>query len=39
VNLLQSQLEDQKSRFEAGTVPQFNVLQAEGQLQNQIPSK
>jgi outer membrane protein TolC len=37
VNLLQSQLEDQKSRFEAGTVPQFNVLQAEGQLQNQIP--
>jgi outer membrane protein len=35
--LLQSQLEDQKSRFEAGTVPQFNVLQAEGQLQNQIP--
>jgi outer membrane protein TolC len=37
VNLLQSQLEDQKSRFEAGTVPQFNVLQAEGQLENQIP--
>ena len=37
VNLLQSQLEDQTSRFEAGTVPQFNVLQAEGQLQNQIP--
>jgi outer membrane protein TolC len=30
VNLLQSQLEDQKSRYEAGTVPQFNVLQAEG---------
>jgi outer membrane protein TolC len=37
VNLLQSQLEDQKSRFEAGTVPQFNVLQAEGTLENQIP--
>lgn len=37
VNLLQSQLEDQKSRFEAGTVPQFNVLQAQSQLQNQIP--
>ena len=37
VNLLQSQLEDQKSRYEAGTVPQFNVLQAEGQLENQIP--
>jgi outer membrane protein TolC len=37
VNLLQSQLEDQRSRFEAGTVPQFNVLQAQSQLQNQIP--
>jgi outer membrane protein len=37
VNLLQSQLEDQSSRFEAGTVPQFNVLQAQSQLQNQIP--
>jgi outer membrane protein len=37
VNQLQSQLEDQKSRFEAGTVPQFNVLQAQSQLQNQIP--
>jgi outer membrane protein TolC len=37
VNLLQSQLEDQKSRYEAGTVPQFNVLQAEGTLENQIP--
>ena len=37
VNLLQSQLEDQSSRYEAGTVPQFNVLQAQSQLQNQIP--
>jgi outer membrane protein len=37
VNLLRSQLDDQQSRFEAGTVPQFNVLQAESQLQNQIP--
>jgi len=37
VNLLQSQLEDQTSRFDAGTVPQFNVLQAQSQLQNQIP--
>jgi outer membrane protein len=37
VNLLQSQLEDQNSRYEAGTVPQFNVLQAEGTLENQIP--
>ena len=37
VNLLQSQVDDQKSRFEAGTVPQFNVLQAQTSLQNQIP--
>jgi outer membrane protein TolC len=37
VNLLRSQLDDQQSRFEAGTVPQFNVLQAESQLENQIP--
>ena len=37
VNLLESQLEDQTSRYEAGTVPQFNVLQAEGTLENQIP--
>ena len=37
VNLLQSQLEDQTSRYEAGTVPQFNVLQAEGTLETQIP--
>jgi outer membrane protein TolC len=37
VNLLQSQLKDQKNRFEAGTVPRFNVLQAEVALSNQIP--
>ena len=37
VNLLKSQLADQESRFEAGTVPQFNVLQAQSQLENQIP--
>jgi outer membrane protein TolC len=37
VNLLQNQLSNQRSRFEAGTVPQFNVLQAEVALQNQIP--
>jgi len=30
VNLLRSQLDDQQSRFEAGTVPQFNVLQKRG---------
>ncbi|HLW34345.1 MAG TPA: TolC family protein, partial [Chthoniobacterales bacterium] len=28
VNLLESQLKDQQNRFEAGTVPRFNVLQA-----------
>jgi outer membrane protein TolC len=37
VNLLQSQLNDQQNRFEAGTVPRFNVLQAQVQLYNQIP--
>ncbi len=37
VNLLQNQLKDQQNRFEAGTVPRFNVLQAQVQLYNQIP--
>ena len=37
VNLLQSQLQDQQNRFEAGTVPRFNVLQAQVALSNQIP--
>src|SRR5205807_7874978 len=37
VRLLQDQLKDQQNRFEAGTVPRFNVLQAEVQLSNQIP--
>lgn len=37
VELLESQLKDQRSRYEAGTVPQFNVLQAEVALSNQIP--
>ncbi len=37
VRLLQDQLKDQQNRFEAGTVPRFNVLQAEVQLYNQIP--
>jgi len=37
VNLLESQLKDQQNRFEAGTVPRFNVLQAEVALYNQIP--
>jgi outer membrane protein TolC len=38
VNLLDSQLKDQQNRFEAGTVPRFNVLQAQVQLLNQIPN-
>jgi outer membrane protein TolC len=37
VAVLQSQLQDQLSRFEAGTVPRFNVLQAEVALANAIP--
>ncbi len=37
VNLLENQLKDQQNRFEAGTVPRFNVLQAQVQLYNQIP--
>ena len=35
VQLLESQLKDQQNRFEAGTVPRFNVLQAEVALYNQ----
>ncbi|HEY5036706.1 MAG TPA: TolC family protein [Chthoniobacterales bacterium] len=38
VHLLQSQLKDQQNRFEAGTVPRFNVLQAEVALANQQPA-
>lgn len=37
VRLLESQLKDQQNRFEAGTVPRFNVLQAQVALSNQIP--
>ncbi len=37
VRLLADQLKDQQSRFEAGTVPRFNVLQAEVALINQKP--
>jgi outer membrane protein TolC len=37
VRLLHSQLQDQTNRFEAGTVPRFNVLQAQVALSNQIP--
>ena len=38
VHLLEQQLKDQQNRFEAGTVPRFNVLQAEVALANQQPS-
>lgn len=38
VALLTSQVEDQKRRYEAGTVPHFNVLQAKVQLANAQPS-
>jgi outer membrane protein len=37
VRLLEAQLKDQQNRFEAGTVPRFNVLQADVQLHNQLP--
>jgi outer membrane protein len=37
IKLLQSQLLDQQNRFEAGTVPRFNVLQAQVALSNQYP--
>src|SRR5207247_2745837 len=37
VHLLESQLKDQQNRFEAGTVPRFNVLQAQVPLHNQLP--
>ncbi|MEP6698480.1 MAG: TolC family protein [Verrucomicrobiota bacterium] len=37
VKLLGSQVQDQQNRFEAGTVPRFNVLQAQVALSNQYP--
>jgi len=37
IKLLKSQLQDQQNRFEAGTVPRFNVLQAQVALSNQEP--
>ncbi|MEO8353330.1 MAG: TolC family protein, partial [Chthoniobacteraceae bacterium] len=37
VRLQQDLLTDQKNRFEAGTVPRFNVLRAEVELANVIP--
>ena len=37
INLLESQLKDQQNRFEAGTVPRFNVLQADVAVANARP--
>ncbi len=37
VALLQQQVQDQQNRYDAGTVPRFNVLQAEVQLANALP--
>ena len=37
VKLLQSELDDTKRRFEAGTVPRFNVLRAEVEVANARP--
>ncbi len=36
--LLASQLKDQQNRFDAGTVPRFNVLRAEVELSNVRPN-
>lgn len=38
VALLQKELEDTRRRYEAGTVPKFNVLRAEVQLANAKPN-
>jgi len=38
VNLLQKELADQQSRYRAGTVPKFNVLQADVALANERPN-
>jgi len=38
VNLLAKELEDQQRRFEAGTVPRFNVLRAEVAVANARPA-
>jgi outer membrane protein len=36
-NLLSQELEDQQRRYDAGTVPKFNVLQAQVALANALP--
>jgi outer membrane protein TolC len=38
VNLLQKELEDQQHRYDAGTVPRFNVLRAEVSVANERPN-
>lgn len=38
VRLQEDLLKDQKNRFEAGTVPRFNVLRAEVELANVVPN-
>jgi outer membrane protein TolC len=38
VNLLQKELEDQQHRYNAGTVPHFNVLRAEVAVANERPN-
>ena len=38
VELLQQELDDQQRRYDAGTVPKFNVLRAEVALANQRPA-
>ncbi|MGA3164300.1 MAG: TolC family protein, partial [Verrucomicrobiota bacterium] len=38
VNLLQKELEDQQHRYDAGTVPKFNVLRAEVAVANERPN-
>ena len=38
VNLLQKELDDQKNRMNAGTVPHFNVLRAEVAVANERPA-
>ncbi|MDP9292354.1 MAG: TolC family protein, partial [Verrucomicrobiota bacterium] len=38
LQLLESELKDQQNRFDAGTVPRFNVLRAEVEVANQRPA-
>ncbi len=38
IKLLEEELENQRRRFEAGTVPRFNVLRAEVELANARPA-